>query len=227
MKNHALIDIAGKTFGEWTVLEKAGNARKGAALWICRCSCGTERVVVGGDLRSGKSASCGCKSSWATIGNRTATHRMKGTRIHNCWSNMLRRCRNKENKNYGGKGISVCEEWLSFEGFHKWAKSSGYADNLTIERKDNSLGYNPENCTWATKKAQARNRTIVHMRDSITSWAEVAEQHGVPVGVMNNRVLAGGWTREKAATTPVGSVREPVTHDKTTGRFVHGSKWRR
>ena len=226
MKNPRLIDMSGTVFGEWTVLKKAGNAPKGAALWLCKCSCGTERVVVGGDLRNGKSTSCGCKSSQALVA-RTATHRMKGTRIHTCWSNMLRRCRNMSNKNYGGKGINVCQEWLKFEEFYAWAVLSGYADNMTIERKNNALGYNPENCTWADKKTQARNRTIVHMRDEHTSWAEIAEQHGVSTSVMHNRVLAGGWSYEKAATTPVGSVHEIPRRDEKTGQFVSGSKWRR
>lgn len=152
---------------------------------------------------------------------------MKGTRIHDCWSNMLRRCRDLANKNYGGKGITVCDEWLKFEGFYAWAQASGYRDDLTIERKDNALGYNPDNCTWATRKQQARNRTIVNMCAKDVSWAEVAEQHGVPVGVMNNRVAAGGWTFEKAATTPVGSEHELAQRDAATGRFVKGSKWRR
>lgn len=227
MKNQRIIDMAGSVFGEWIVIEKAGNSKGGAALWRCRCSCGSERVVVGGDLRSGKSVSCGCKGSRSTIGERSATHRMKGSRIHTCWSNMLARCRNPANKNYGGKGIAVCDEWLSFKIFYEWAKDSGYQENLTIERKDNSQGYSPENCTWATRKRQARNRSIVHMRDNDTSWAEVAEAHGVPVSIMNNRVSAGGWSHEKAATIPVGSAKEPVKRSPATGQFEAGKKWRR
>ncbi len=227
MKNPRLVDMSGKTFGEWTVVEKAGNKPRGAAIWLCKCSCGTERAVVGGDLRNGKSISCGCKGSRATIGERSATHRMKGSRIHMCWSNMLRRCRDKTNTTYGGKGIKVCSEWEIFEAFHVWAMASGYRDDLTIERKNNSLGYNPENCTWADRKRQSRNRTIVNMRDETISWAEVAEQHGVPIGIMNNRVAAGGWTHEKAATTPVGAEHELAQRDDATGRFVKGSKWRR
>lgn len=227
MKNPRLLDMAGLRFGEWSVVEKAGNSKRGAALWLCKCSCGASRIVVGGDLRSGKSVSCGCKGSRATLGERSATHRMKGTRIHTCWSNMHQRCRNKSNPHYGGKGITVCEAWRHFEAFFEWAKQSGYRDDLTIERKDNAIGYSPENCVWATRKAQARNRTIVNMANNAVSWAEIAEQHGVPVAIMNNRVAAGGWSFEKAATTPVRSERQLPQRDKRTGQFTKGSKWRR
>lgn len=229
MSNPRLVEISGLTFGEWFVVKKSGNMKSGAALWLCKCSCGTERIVIGADLRCGKSSSCGCKGSRSTIGQRSATHRMKGSRIHNCWSNMLRRCRDITNKTYGGKGITVCQEWHTFEAFFEWSKRSGYRDDLTIERKNNSLGYNPENCTWATRKTQARNRTIVNMANDHVSWAEIAEHHGVPVGVMNNRVSAGKWSFGKSATTPVGTEHEPPQRDRRTGKFVKAKehKWRR
>lgn len=227
MKNPRLIDMTGNKFGEWLVIQKSGNAPRGAALWLCRCSCGTERVVVGADLRNSKSVSCGCKGSRTTIGARSATHRMKGTRIHNCWSNMLRRCRDTSNKTYGGKGITVCDAWLKFETFYEWALTSGYRDDFSIERKDNALGYNPDNCTWADRKTQNRNRTIVNTRSDGTTWAEIAEAHGVPIGVMNNRVAAGKWSFEKAATTPVGSEHDLPERNNSTGRFLKGMKWRR
>lgn len=225
--NPRLIDLTGKTFGHWFVIEKSGNTKGGGALWRCKCLCGSLRNVVGGDLRSGKSVSCGCKGSRSTIGIRSATHRMKGTKIHTCWSNMLQRCRDKTNKNYGGKGISVCDEWLKFENFHSWAKSSGYQDELTIERINNSLGYNPDNCTWATRKQQSRNRTIVNMAGPNKSFAEVAEENGVSTSVMNNRVSAGKWSHEKAATTKVGSKKRNLQKDEL-GRFIKSDNpWRR
>lgn len=227
-KNPRLIEMSGRVFGLWTVTKKAGNSPGGGALWNCVCACGTEKVVIGGDLRSGKSQSCGCVGSRATIKDRLTTHGMTGTRLHICWKNMHSRCRDNEREHYGGKGIKVCGEWSSFEVFQQWAESSGYSENLTIERLDNSKGYSPENCIWADKKAQARNRTIVKLAPSGKSWAQVAEESGVPVGVMHNRVLAGDWPIEIAATWPVGKRRAEFKRDEQ-GRMIATTDkiWRR
>ncbi len=143
---------------------------------------------------------------------------------------MLTRCRDKTNKVYGGKGITVCPEWGKFANFHEWAMQNGYADNLTIDRIDNDLGYSPTNCKWSTRTEQARNRTIVRVADDGRSWAEIADAHGVPVGVMNNRIAAGGWSPERAATTPVGGKRSPGPRDAESGRFLLkpvSDRWRR
>ena len=138
-------------------------------------------------------------------------------------------CRNLTNKNYGGKGIAVCAEWRDFATFYDWAVNAGYQDGLTIERLDNALGYSPNNCTWATRKTQNRNRSIVRMQSPGVAWAEVAEGHEVPVAVMNNRICSGKWSPEKAATTPVCAVKRAPARD-ATGRFVaqpNGPHWKR
>ena len=229
-KNPRLIDMSGQRFGRWLVLKQAGNDARGGALWLCLGDGGSEKVVVGPDLRFGKSLSCGCASSRTTFRARITTHGMTGSRLHICWKNMLARCRDKTNNVYGGKGISVCNEWLKFANFHEWAMRSGYADNLTIDRIDNDLGYSPTNCKWSNRTEQARNRTIVRLAGDGRSWAEIAEAHGVPVTIMNNRIAAGGWSPERAATTPVGSKRQPMPRDAGSGRFILKSdsdRWRR
>ena len=227
-KNPRLIEMAGRVFGLWTVIEKAGNTARGLALWRCVCKCGTEKIVGGGDLRSGKSQSCGCTGSRTTLKDRATTHGMTGTRLHISWKNMQSRCRDVRREHYGGKGIKVCNEWSSFENFQHWAESHGYKDNLTIERLNNELGYTPENCVWADRTAQARNRTIVNMAPDGRSWAEIAEENGVTVGVMNNRLSAGGWPIEVAATWPVGKRRASLNRD-SKGRVVAAKEklWRR
>ena len=141
---------------------------------------------------------------------------------------MQSRCRDVRREHYGGKGIKVCNEWSSFENFQHWAESHGYKDNLTIERLNNELGYTPENCVWADRTAQARNRTIVNMAPDGRSWAEIAEENGVTVGVMNNRLSAGGWPIEVAATWPVGKRRASLNRD-SKGRVVAAKEklWRR
>ncbi len=90
-------------------------------------------------------------------------HNETGTRIHNIWNAMMYRChkssKHKEFANYGGRGVSVCEEWKDYFAFKSWALNSGYADSLTLERVDNNGNYEPSNCTWIPKKEQALNRT--------------------------------------------------------------------
>ena len=208
-------------------MSKAGNTKGGAALWLCKCSCGTEKVVIGSDIRHGKSLSCGCKGSRAFVGDINRTHGQTNTRLYTTWQNMHARCNDTEAKNYGGKGVRVCDEWSRFEPFFLWAKQSGYRDDLTIERLDNSLGYFPENCSWASYKDQARHRSIVHMVSPTKSFAQLAEENNVPVSVMHNRISGGKWSIEKAATTPVKSERRILPKDEK-GRFIKSpSPWRR
>ena len=89
-------------------------------------------------------------------------HGMSGTRLYQCWADMKGRCLNKANKwysHYGGRGITVCDDWLSFVPFMQWALSNGYSDTLTLERIDNNAGYTPTNCMWATQHQQSMNKT--------------------------------------------------------------------
>jgi hypothetical protein len=101
-------------------------------------------------------------------------HGMKGTRLYGIWNHMKSRCNNfddKQFKDYGARGIKVCKEWLKFVPFMEWALANGYTEELTIERKDNNKGYNPDNCKWATMKEQAANRRLT--RDSKGKYRKV------------------------------------------------------
>jgi hypothetical protein len=132
----------------------------------------------------------------------------KKKRLYNIWLGMRERCNNKGRvafARYGGRGISVCDEWNDYENFKAWALSSGYAENLTLERNDNNGNYSPDNCRWATSKEQANNRCsnrileINGITHNIQKWCEIT---GLPRGVADGR-LSRGWSAEKTFTTPL------------------------
>ncbi len=160
-----LIDLTGQRFGRLTVVQRAGTSKQGRALWLCRCTCGKETVVLSSSLRRGATQSCGCIHSEMLHNRITAqntTHGGKGTRLYRIWHGMKQRCYNPKSDHYnlyGGRGISVCAEWLhDFATFQKWAVSHGYQDDLTIDRIDNDKGYSPDNCRWVTVKEQNNNK---------------------------------------------------------------------
>lgn len=122
--------------------------------------------------------------------------------MHRIWKDIRTRCTNPNVagfKNYGGKGVTRCAEWDSFESFRDWAVSAGYDDTLTIERKDNHLGYCPDNCCWTTKALQSVNRDFIRRAPDGTPWYQIANSNGISTPLFHGRVH-DGWTDELAAT---------------------------
>ncbi len=209
------IDLTGQYFGYWKVIERFANTEGRCTKWLCECKCGTRKVVNGATLRNGTSKSCGCMRTELLIG-RVRTHGKRKTRLYRIWAQMIQRTTNKNQKDYdyyGERGIAVCKEWReSFDTFEQWAKENGYAENLTIDRKDNNKGYEPGNCHWVTMKEQSRNTRRTHyltyngQTKPLTDWADEMQ---IPRFVLDTRINKLGWSVEKALTTKVKNANRP------------------
>jgi hypothetical protein len=132
----------------------SGNNNRSDRRAIFKCSCNNEFTASVQNVKSGATTSCGCfKMKTASL--RRKTHGLTNTRLFSIWQNMRNRCNNKNADfymNYGGRGITVCNEWNgAFLSFYEWALSNGYEESLTIDRIDNNDGYKPENCQWISK----------------------------------------------------------------------------
>lgn len=160
-RNCPRTDYSNMKFGRWTLLKP--SKKEGKFTWICRCDCGTVREVYEDTILSGASKSCGCYKK-ELLSCRETTHSMTHTRIYNIYHNMLQRCYNSNNnryKDYGGRGITICESWMcenGFMNFYQWAINNGYKENLTIDRINRDGNYEPANCRWVTKKEQDCNK---------------------------------------------------------------------
>lgn len=150
-----LIDLTRQTFGRLTVIERTGTSCDRQPLWRARCECGNAVIVRGPHLRSGKIKSCGCFHL-----EQITTHRQTDQPIYRTWAMMLQRCRNPDYTHYhhyGGRGVCVCEAWLTFEGFYQ-DMGPTWRPGLTLDRIDVDGNYTPDNCRWATRAVQSRNR---------------------------------------------------------------------
>lgn len=201
-----LIDISGKKFNNLLVVERYYNGKPGKSYWKCLCDCGNETIVSGSNLRNGSVKSCGCLK----YSSKNKTHGMSKSSLYNIWNGMKFRCTNKNSgsyKNYGQRGISVCEEWFNNpQSFIEWALKNGYKEGLTIDRIDNEKDYCPENCRWISKGEQAKNRRmnycIEYKGETKTLW-ELCEELNLNYNLVHNRIKKLGWSLEKAINTPV------------------------
>ena len=174
-KKKIKIKMTGLRFGRLFVIDEAGYDNQKKLLWKCLCDCGETKIISGNSLRRGHTKSCGCLSIERARENlikRNTTHDMTHSLEYNSWRGMIGRCTNPNNigySNYGGRGITVCKRWLKFENFLE--DMGRKLEGLTIERKNNELGYFKENCIWANRTIQNRNQRL--RKDNKTGVAGV------------------------------------------------------
>lgn len=193
-----------KKFGKWLVLQRTEERDShGSIKYLCKCECGKEKLVDGYSLRSGISKYCiDCK-------NQKRYGKKKNKRINIIYNGMKARCYNSntpEYKNYGGRGIKMCDEWINNpQSFYDWAMDNGYEEGLSIDRIDVNGNYEPSNCRWVTKEVQDNNRrnnrkiTYKGKTKTLSQWSK---KYNINIVTLSDRLKAG-LSIEEALNKPV------------------------
>lgn len=205
-------DYIGYSIGCLTIIEeieKKNNSRR----FLCKCSvCGGTHIRHLCNLR--KHGTCGHKFEQPNY-----------KRIYDIWRGMKKRCYLKSNqnyKNYGARGVAVCDKWLNPDEFYKWSINNGYADNLTIDRINNDGNYEPSNCRWVDIKAQQnnkRNNKYITYKGETKTMSEWAKTLNINYKLLKSR-LVSGWEFERAISTPNKSIGKfTVNGEINTARY--------
>ncbi len=201
------LDLVGKPFGRWTVLEDLGN-RKKASWWLCECSCGTIRAVLGHSLTTEDgSRSCGCLTLESV-----SKHGRHNTPEYLTWCSMHSRCECESNPaygDYGERGIYICDRWKEFAAFFE--DMGVRPPGTSLDRVDNDGPYSKENCRWATQRQQTRNTrgnrliTICGITKPLVEWAEIyGHTTSSQYRTVHGRLDRLGWSPLEALSKPTG-----------------------
>jgi hypothetical protein len=214
-------DITGMKFNKLTALCIVGKYSDGSSLWKCECQCGGEAITIAGRLIKGLKRDCGC-DRFERRSNISKTHGLSKTRFYKAWVGMKERCykpNHISHKNYYDKGIKVCDRWLeSFENFLADMKE-GYTDELTLDRIDNSKGYNKDNCRWATYIEQTNNvstNRIIDIDGIKDTLANTCRRYNIGYDIVLCRLVLG-WEIDRAFKTPKLNSLDNLTYNNHRG----------
>lgn len=216
------IDITGQRFGRLVALEWVQSDKPGA-YWKFKCDCGTAKVIKGQSVREGIVVSCGCRQK-ETLNAGRYVHGFYGHPLFATWRGIVSRCTNRNDKDwpsYGGRGISVCDDWLaSPEVFFK--DMGEKPRRATLDRIDVNGNYEKGNCRWATPLVQGsnkRNNSYFVINGQTLHFAEICRQYNLPESTLSNRLKAG-LPIERAVSKPRRGYKLSFTHNGETRSIV-------
>ena len=195
-------DLIGSVFNNLTIVDHT-NKIDSRESYLCKCVCGNYTRVILRDLKNNHTKSCGCYTKYRNPSSVNG----KRNRIYTIWIGIKTRCLNITSdsyNNYGGRGITICEEWLDFDNFADWSKENGYRDDLTIDRINNDGNYEPINCRWINSKNQQNNKrntiylTINNETKPLSIWCE---EYNIDRKRVSGRIRLG-WDPLIALTKP-------------------------
>lgn len=201
-----IINLAGQKFGRLTVLSLIDKNKWRNTRWLCVCDCGKEKIILSSSLRNGDTNSCGCLQKERSFLHGHANFNGK-SKTYRSWASMIQRCTNPNNENYhnyGGRGITICKQWMKFPNFLRDMGNSP-PGKPTLGRCNSDGNYCKSNCNWETWKQQERNTSRNHLlqhddrTQCIAAWAE---EFGILATTLRMR-LKYGWSIEKALMTSV------------------------
>lgn len=207
----------GDRFDRWEVIAPAEKALSGHRRWLCRCECGSERIVHQTSLRAGTTKSCGCLHTEDLIRRNTIHGHKKNGIIspeYTLWLNIKQRCFNPKNKDYaiyGGRGIVLCDAWRDdFTAFLAGVGPKPICDKrMSLDRINSDLGYEPGNVRWVDDITQARNKhnnhllTFCNRTQTLTEWSI---ESGVKFDTIRQRIIAYNWSIKDSLLKPVGKL---------------------
>lgn len=198
-----LIDLSGNKYGKLEVIElDVTKSTPNKHYWICRCECGNYKSVDGNKLKNGTIKGCGC------LRGKITKYQIQNKKLYKKWLHMKSRCLNEKDisfKNYGARGIKVCNEWLDYNNFAKWSLENGFKEELELDRINTNGNYEPSNCRYITSLENRRNRRVTRKavyEGKVMTLKEIAEIKNIKYQTL--------WAREKRKNRCVQAKKKDV-----------------